>query len=109
MKRINDLANVRLLDGLHTRVERQHLVIDDRGDADPVDVVDCVERMAFDVIRWRAEVEAPPLEEHDRDVDTRVPRSQNAAAEPVKVRLVKCVEVKLWLTIPRAAGPGPPP
>jgi hypothetical protein len=60
VERIDHLADVRLLDGLDARVERQDLVVDDRADPDPVDVVGGMERVTLDVIgRW-AEVQGPP-------------------------------------------------
>jgi hypothetical protein len=53
-------AEVGLLNDLDPRVEREDLVVDDRGERDPVDVVAGVERVALDVVRRRAKVQAQP-------------------------------------------------
>jgi len=61
---VDDLADVGLLERLNAGVEREDLVIDDRGDPDLIDVVGCLERMAHDVVGRGAEVEGPAVEEH---------------------------------------------
>jgi hypothetical protein len=107
--RVNDLADVRLLERLDARVEREDLVVVDRGDPDPVDVVGSVERMAPDVVGRRCEVEAEALEEHHRDVDALFAGRDDAIAEPVEVGLVEPREVELRLAVPGHARPGPRP
>jgi hypothetical protein len=60
---VDHLADVGLLKLLDTRIKRQDLVVDDRADPDPVDVVGGVERMPLDVIGRRAEVHGPAVED----------------------------------------------
>jgi hypothetical protein len=47
---VDHLADVGLLQLPDTRRERQDLVVDDRADPDPVDVVGGVEGVALDVV-----------------------------------------------------------
>jgi hypothetical protein len=91
------------------RSSGEDLVVDDRVDPDPVDVVHGVERVAFDVVGRRAEVEGPPFEEHHRDVDASVPRSGSAIAETVQEGLVEAVEIELRLAVLGLARSGPRP
>jgi hypothetical protein len=106
---VDDLAEVRLLERLDARVERELLILDDGGDADPVDIVGGVERMAPDVVRRRAEVEAPALEEHHRDVDARVAGGGDPVAEPREVGRVEPGEVELRLPVGGGARAGARP
>jgi hypothetical protein len=57
---VDHLADVGLLEGLDSRVQRQDLVVDDRADPDLVDVVGGVEGVTLDVVGRRAEVQANP-------------------------------------------------
>jgi hypothetical protein len=54
---VDDLVYVGHLERLDAGVDRQHLVVDDRGDPDAVHVVRRMERVAGDVVgravRWR--------------------------------------------------------
>jgi hypothetical protein len=106
---VDDLADVRLLERLDVRVEREDLVVDDRRDRDPVDV-DCgVERMAFDVVGLRTEVEGPPVEEHHRDVDTSVARGDDSVTEAVEECLIEPAEVELRFPVRRLSRAGSRP
>ena len=58
------LSDVGLLQRLDRRVERQDHVVDDPTDADAVHIVPGVERVAFDVVGRRGEVQAEALEQH---------------------------------------------
>ncbi len=99
MDGVDDLPDVRPLERLDVRVEREDLVIDDRGDPDLVDVVGGVERMALDIVRRRAEVKAEAVEEHHRDVDVLVACGDDAVAESVEVSLIEPGEVELRLPV----------
>jgi hypothetical protein len=57
---VHHLAQVGLLNRLNPRVERKDLVVDDRADRDLVDVVAGAERVTLDVVRCRAQMQAPP-------------------------------------------------
>jgi len=106
---VDDLPDVRLLERLDARVQREDLIVDDRGDPDLVDVVGGVERMAVDIVGRRAEVEAEAVEEHHGDVDALVARGDDAVAEPVEVRLIEPGEVEPRLSVRRRARSGPRP
>jgi hypothetical protein len=47
---VNDLADVGFLERQEAPVEREDLIVDDRGDPDPVDVVGGVEGVALNVV-----------------------------------------------------------
>jgi hypothetical protein len=106
---VDDLPDVGLLERLDARVEREDLVIDDRGDPDLVDVVVGAERMALEVVRRRAEVQAEAVEEHHGDVDALVARGGDAVAEAAEVRLVEPGEVEPRLAVRCRSGPGSRP
>src|SRR5262245_49918329 len=65
--------------------------------------------MPLDLIWGWAKVEAPTIEEHDRDVNAVVPRSAYVVAQPVEVGLIEQVEVELRPGIRCRAGSSPPP
>ena len=109
MDRVDNLPDVRLLKPLDSWVERQDLVIDDRSDADVVDVIGGVEWMTLDVVGHGAEVEAEAVEEHDRDVDALVPGGDDAIAEAVEIGLVERCQVKLRFAVRSCPGSGPWP
>ena len=106
---VDDFADVRLLQSLDARIERQYLVVVDRVDADPVDVVGGVERVALDVVGREAEVEPEALEEHNRDVDALVAGGDDVVAQPVEVGRVERREIESRLAVFRRSGPGAGP
>src|SRR5829696_1882986 len=106
---IDNFADVRLLQSLDARIERQHLIIVDRGDANIVDVVGGVKRMTFDVVRRETEVEPEALEEHHRDVDAPVAGGDDVVVQPVEVSRVELREVELRFAVPCRSGPGAGP
>ncbi len=109
VQHIDHFADVRFFERLHAGVERQHLVIDDRGNADTVDVVGGVEGMAFDVVGRGREVQRPAVEQHDGDIDAFVAGGDDALAQPVEERLVKLRQVELRFAVFGHARPGPRP
>ena len=72
MDGIDHFPDVRFLERLDARIERKHLVVEDRGDPDPIDVVRGMERVALHIVWRRAEVESPTVEEHHCNVDALV-------------------------------------
>ena len=106
---VDDLADVGLLQRAYPRVEWQHLVVDDRGDRDVVDVVARVERMSLDVVGQRGEVEAEAFEEHHRHVDASRAGRYDTVAQALEVRLVELRQVELGLAVLRFAGTDPCP
>src|SRR6266516_6319842 len=92
--------NVCLLEGLHTRVERKYLIIEDRFDRNVTNIVLTEEWMSLNVIGRRAEVQSPTVEEHHRDIDPLPACRNDALAEPVEVGRVERVKVELRRAIP---------
>jgi hypothetical protein len=105
VQRVDDLADVGLLDHLDLRIERQDLQVIDRRRADPVDVVRRVERMAFDVVGWRAQVQRPAFEEHHADVDAGVAGLDDPFSQPVEERRIEALEAEPRLPVPGEARP----
>jgi hypothetical protein len=109
VKGVDDLADIGLLQRLDARVQRQDLVVQDRADPDPVEVVGRVEGVPFDVVGRRAEVQGPAVEEHHPDVDAAPAGGDDAVAEPLEERLVEAVQVEAGLAVGGRSRAGPRP
>jgi hypothetical protein len=105
VERVHHLADVRLLQFLDARVEREDVVVDDRADRDSVHVVVAMEGVTFDVVGRRAEVKRPALEEHHGDVHPPLASRDHAPAEPLEERLVEAGEVEPRRAVLRRARP----
>jgi hypothetical protein len=106
---VDHLVDVGLLEGLDARVQRQDLVVEDRADPDPVDVVGGVEGVTLDVVRRRAEVQGPAVEQHHRDVDASRARGDDTVAEPVEEHRIEPVQIKPRLAVRRPTRTGSRP
>jgi len=109
MDRINNLVDVCLLKRLDALIERQNLIIEDRGDPDPVDVVVGMEWMTLDMIRRGAEVDGPTVKEHNGDVDTLIACRNHPLSQAVKIGLIKRLQIELWLVVLRGSWSGSRP
>ncbi len=65
MNGVDHLTDIGQLKGLNPGVEREHLVVDDRGDPNVIDVVGGIERMPLNVVGSRSQVKAEAFEKHD--------------------------------------------
>jgi hypothetical protein len=65
MNGVDHLADIGQLERLDPRIQRENLIVDDRSDANVIDVVGGVERVSLDVVRGRGQVKAETFEEHD--------------------------------------------
>ena len=87
------------MERLDAGIERQHLVVDDRGDPNVIDVVGGMEGMALDVVRHDRQVKAEALEEHDRRIEAGMPGGAYAFPKPVEVGLIKGRQIKPGLPV----------
>jgi hypothetical protein len=101
--------HIRLLQSLHPRVEREHLIVHDGSDSNAVHVATGVEGMTLDIVWRRAEVEGVPIEEHDAHVETAVTCRDDTLAETPEVSLVEPGQVEFRLAIAGRARPGSDP
>src|SRR5688572_14184784 len=62
--------------------------------------------MSLHVIRARAKVERPTVEEHHPYVDTFVTGSDHPFAQAFKISLVELLQIKLWFAILGLSRPG---
>ena len=109
MNRVDHLSDVPFLKGLDVWVERQDLVIDDRLDPDPIDVIGRVEWMTFDVVRRRAEVKRPAIEEHHGRIDTGIAGSDHALSQSIEECRVEQFEVEFGVAVLGGSGPAADP
>src|SRR5919108_1465720 len=109
MEGIDYFMDVRFLERLNARIERQDLVIDDRIDRDAVDIVPGVEGMSLYIVGRGAKVKGPTVEQHHSDIDALVPRGHDIFAEAVKVGFVERLEIELRLAILRISWSGSGP
>ena len=96
-------------ESLHSGIEGENLIIDDRGDSNVVDVVGGMKRMTLDVVGNLSQVKAEALEKHDGCIDSGAPGSEYAFSESVEVGLVEARQVKSGLPIPGGSRSSPRP
>ena len=75
----------------------------------PLTVVQRVERVALDVVRRRAQVQRPPVEQHHADVDPGLAGLDHALSKAIEEGRVELLEVEAGLAVLCQAGTGPRP
>src|SRR5215213_555871 len=97
MNGIDHLADVRQLESLDPGVERENLIVEDRVDANAIDVVGGVERMSLNVVRGSGQMEAEAFKQHDGCVDAGSAGGQHTFAKSIEESLIKSGKIKLRL------------
>src|SRR4051794_39321483 len=109
MNGVDHLADVAELQCLDVGIEGEHLIIDDRADANVIDVVGGMERVALDVVRRSGQVKAEAFEKHDGGIDTRASGGNHPFPKSIEVVLIKSREIELRFAIlgSSRSGSGP--